>query len=63
LAQTITQKIAAMLSDFVRRTGKVIGIVEVMTQTTPANDHQVNITQTVNLKYGDIVNKSPIIGG
>jgi len=58
-ADVMTKKIAAMLSEFMKKTGQTV--VEIHIDTFPVQpvDGKFAIQQTINLKYGQIVPREP----
>lgn len=53
-ASVISKKIAAELSDFVKRTGKVIAEIKVTSWAERDDKGDINLRQNVNIQYGDI---------
>ena len=65
IALTMSQKISAMLKDFIHKTGRVVAEIRVGNDISPMVDGRASITQTVSIDYGipEIRPAIPNIGG
>lgn len=52
MADVLTRKIAALMSDFLKKTGCIVSEITIMSHGTPGVNGQASVTQTVNLRYG-----------
>ncbi len=51
----LVKKIALLLSDFIKKTGQAVGVIEVATNAAPKkNGVGYDIQQTVSLKFGPV---------